>query len=270
MARKKTEKQPEKKEQTKTKKQIKKESVVKNKEPSRAEIKNILRLPEGPEGDERLDKMLASFGEEFTAKERLFIIFYASPTSIVCGKISKAGEMAGGSWHGYGSWAIQQPHVRKRVDELFNANSLQEIEDIFREDIQFCREVLNCDRTAFKKDTEIDLGDKGCFDVIDDKQIKELTANQKKMVAGFDYDKNGHAHYSIETRASARQALMNYHKLLTSKITGADDKKTETIVTLEAIKDKAIAKVSVIQHNRAEAEAAGDFIESMSDVDEEA
>ena len=90
------------------------------------------------------------------------------------------------------------------------------------------------------------------------------------MVAGFDYDKNGHAHYSIETRASARQALANYYKLFSQKLTGADEKKTETVVTLEAIKDKAIAKVSIIQHNNAEAELAGDFIETMNDQDEEA
>ncbi len=268
MARKKIEKQPEKKEQPKPKTQKKK--TAKNKELSRDEIKAILRLPDGPEGDERLDKMLASFGEDFTAKERLFIVLYTSPTSTVCGKVNKAGQLAGGSWHSYGSWALQQPHVRKRVDELFNANSLQEIEDIFREDIQFCREVLNCDRTVFKEDKNIDLGEKGSFDVIDDKSINSLTPTQKRMVAGFDYDKNGRAHYSIETRASARQALMNYHKLLTSKISGADDKKTETVVTLEAIKDKAIAKVSIIQHNNAEAELAGDFIETMKDQDEEA
>ena len=254
----------------KTKAKVKTKTPGKTKEPTRDEIKNILRLPEGSEGDERLDKMLASFGEEFTAKERLFILFYASPTSIVCGKISKAGEMAGGSWHGYGSWAIQQPHVRKRIDEIFNTNSLQAIEDIFREDIEFCRDVLKCDRTSFKEDKLIDLGEKGSFDIIDDKQIRDLTPNQKKLVAGFDYDKNGHAHYTIETRASARQALMNYHKLLTSKITGADEKKTDTVVTLEAIKDKVTAKISIIQHNQVEAEAAGEFIEKMSDVDEEA
>lgn len=255
---------------TVTKEKPKKKEKVINKEPTRADIKKILRLPEGPESDERIDKMLSSFGEQFTAKERLFIIFYTSPTSLVCGKISKAGEMAGGSWHGYGSWAIQQPHVRKRIDEIVNENSLQQIEDIFREDIEYCRQVLNCDRTSFKKDSEIDLGERGSFDVIDDKQIKELTATQKKMVAGFDYDKNGRAHYSIETRASARQALANYYKLFSQKVTGVDDKKTETVVTLEAIKDKAIAKVSIIQHNNAEAELAGDFIESMNDQDEEA
>lgn len=259
MARKKIENQP-----TKTKKK------QKNAEPSREEIKNILRLPEGPEGDERLDKMLASFGEEFTAKERLFVLFYATPTSISCGKVNKSGEYAGGAWKNYGSWALQQPHVRKRVDDLFNTTSLQEIEDIFREDIQFCRDVLSCDRTAFKEDKLIDLGEKGSFDIIDDKKIKDLTPTQKKMVAGFDYDKNGHAHYSIETRASARQALMNYHKLLTSKITGVDEKKTDTVVTLEAIKDKVTAKISLIQHNQVEAEAAGEFIETMSETDEEA
>ena len=248
----------------------KKTTGEKNKEPTRAEMKSILRLPEGPEGDERIDKMLASFGEEFTAKERLFIIFYTCPTSTVCGKISRAGEMAGGSWHGYGSLAIQQPHVRKRIDDILNANSIQAIEEIFREDIEFCRQVLNCDRTSFKEDKEIDLGEKGCFEVIDDKSINSLTPIQKKMVAGFDYDKNGHAHYSIETRASARQALANYYKLFSQKVTGVDDKKTETVVTLEAIKDKAIAKISIIQHNNAEAELAGDFIETMNDQDEEA
>lgn len=258
MARKKIENQPKIKMQPKST------------EPSRAEIKNILRLPEGPEGDERLDKMLASFGEDFTAKERLFVLFYSTPTSICCGKVNKSGELAGGAWKHYGSWAIHQPHIRKRIDDLFNATSLQEIEDIFREDIQFCRDVLNCDRTSFKEDKLIDLGEKGSFDIIDDKQIKELTPTQKRLVAGFEYDKNGHAHYAIETRASARQALMNYHKLLTSKISGADDKKTETIVTLEGIRDKATAKISIIQHNNAEAEAAGEFIETMNDLDEEA
>ena len=255
-------KQPVRKKKAKT--------AEKNKELTRTEIKEILRLPDGPEGDERFDKMLSSFGDDFTAKERLFVLFYTCPTSMVCGKVNKSGELAGGYWKAYGSWALQQPHVRKRVDEILNSNSLQEIEDIFREDIQFCKDVLTCDRTSFKEDKSIDLGEKGSFDIIDDKQIKELTPAQKRMVAGFDYDKNGKAHYTIETRASARQALMNYHKLLTSKITGADEKKTETVVTLEAIKDKAIAKVSIIQHNNAEAELAGDFIEAMNDQDEEA
>lgn len=241
-----------------------------SKEPTREEIKDILRLPDGAESDEKVDKLLASFGEEFTAKERLFIIFYTSPTSKTCGKVNQSGLKAGGSWKAYGSWALQQPHVRKKVDELLNVYSINEIEDIFREDIKFCRQVLNCDRTTFKKDFEVDMGEKGSFNVIEDKEINELNTNQKKMVAGFEYDKNGHAHYTIETRASARQALLTYHKLLSQNQKVAGDNKTETVVTLEAIKDKAIAKVSIIQHNSAEAEAAGDFIESMADVDEEA
>ena len=45
---------------------------------------------------------------------------------------------------------------------------------------------------------------------------------------------------------------------MTSKITGADEKKTDTVVTLEAIKDKVTAKISIIQHNQVEAEAAGE------------
>ena len=242
----------------------------KNPDPTTEQIKDILRLPDGKEGDERLEKMLSSFGEEFTAKERLFIIFYTSPTSKTCGKVNQSGMKAGGTWKAYGSWALQQPHVRKKIDELLNIYSINEIEDIFREDIKFCRDVLNCDRTSFKEDKEINLGEKGTFEIIDDKSIKSLTPTQKKMVAGFDYDKNGHAHYNIETRASARQALLTYHKLLSQNQKDAGENKTETVVTLEAIKDKAIAKVSIIQHNNAEAEAAGNFIESMADIDEEA
>ena len=238
--------------------------------PTTEQIKDILRLPEGPEGDDRLEKMLSAFGEDFTQRERLFILFYTSPMSKTCGKVNKSGAAVGASFKSYGSWALQQPHVRNKVNEILDDVSLNEIEDIFREDIKFCREVLNCDRTAFKEDKEIDLGEKGCFEIIDDKQLRQLTPKQKKMVAGFDYDKNGHAHYTIETRASARQALLTYHKLLNSKKVGADDKRTETIVTLEGIRDKATAKISVIQHNKAEAELAGDFIESMNDLDEEA
>ena len=238
--------------------------------PTTEAIKDILRLPEGPEGDEKLEKMLSGFSDDFTQRERLFVLFYTSPMSKTSGKISRSGAAVGGSFKSWGDWVIRQPHVKQKIDEILNANSLSLIEDIFREDIKFCRDVLNCDRTAFKEDKEIDLGEKGSFDVIDDKQLKELTPKQKKMVAGFDYDKNGHAHYSIETRASARQALMNYHKLLTSKISGADDRKTETVVTLEGIRDKATAKISIIQHNNAEAEMAGPFIEPMGDLDEEA
>ncbi len=241
------------------------------KAPTNQEIKAILRLPEGPEGDEKLEKMLSTFGEEFTAKERLFILFYTYPTSKTCGKINQSGVSAGGCWKGYGSWALQQPHVRKRIDELFTSTSLQTLEDIFREDIEFNRQVLLCDRTSFKKDNVVELEEKNiAFDTIDDKKISELSPSQRKMVSGFDYDKNGRAHYTIETRQSARQALLTYHKLLSQKVAGADDKKTETIVTLEGIRDKATAKISIIQHNNAEAEAAGEFIETMKDCDEEA
>lgn len=238
--------------------------------PTTEKIKDVLRLPEGPEGDEKLEKLLSNFDDDYTQRERLFILFYTSPMSKTCGNISRSGAVAGGSFKSWGNWAIQQPKIRQKIDEILNSNSLKQIEDIFREDILFCRDVLTCDRTAFKKDAEIDLGEKGSFDVIDDKKLCELTPKQKKMVAGFDYDKNGRPHYSIETRASARQALLTYHKLLTSKIAGNDDKKTETVVTLEGIRDKAIAKVSIIQHNNAEAELAGDFFEPMKDQDTEA
>lgn len=260
------------KKKTVTKNTVQKKVIQKKiKEPTPEEIKDILQLPEGKEGDEKLEKLLSGFDEKFTKREKLFILFYTSPLSKACGKVSVAGYYAGGSWKSWGSWVIQQPHVRQKINEITTAISIQEIEDIFREDIQFCKDVLTCDRTSFKKDNTIELEDKKLsFEVIDDKKLEELTPSQKKMVAGFDYDKNGKAHYSIETRASARQALANYYKLFSQKVSGAEERKTETIVTLEGIRDKASAKISIIQHNNAEAESAGEFFETMNDVDEEA
>jgi hypothetical protein len=239
--------------------------------PSKDEIKEILQLPKNKEGDEKLEKMLGAFGTEFTAKERLFILFFTFPTSLVCGKVNKAGEMAGGAWHAYGSWAMQQPHIKKRIDDLMTSTSIEQLEEIFREDIEFNRQVLLCDRTSYKKDNHIFLADKDIdFDTIEDKKISELTENQRKMVSGFEYDKNGRVHYAVETRQSARQALLTYHKLLKEKRAGTDNKITETVVTLEGIRDKAAAKISIIQHNNQEAEKAGEFIETMKDLDEEA
>lgn len=242
-----------------------------SKEPTIAEIKDVLRLPDGPEGDEKLEKLLAGFGEEFTQRERLFILFYTSPLSKTCGKISRSGAAAGGSFKSWGDWVVRQPHVRQCIDRINSSNAINEIEKIFLEDIKFCHQVLNCDRTSFKKDNRVELEDKDiAFDVIDDKKIEELSATQRKMVSDFDYDKNGKAHYKIESRSSARQALANYYKLFTQKVAGADEKKTETVVTLEGIRDKATAKISIIQHNNAEAEMAGEFFETMKDQDEEA
>lgn len=263
---------PKKKIQNKTKtSSTKKVHQKKVGEPDVKEIKEILQLPDNDEGDEKLKKMLAAFDDSFSRREKLFILFYTYPLSLTCGKVNKSGEAVGGSWKSWGSWALQQPHVRKKINELTTITTIQELEDIFREDIEFNRQVLIADRTAFKKDNTVELEDKNIsFDTIDDKKIAELSPMQRKLVAGFDYDKNGRAHYSIETRASARQALLTYHKLLTQKVAGADEKRTETIVTLEGIRDKATAKISIIQHNNAEAKAAGEFIEKMSDVDEEA
>lgn len=240
-------------------------------EPDVKEIKHILQLPDDEDGDEKLKKMLAAFDDSFTRREKLFILFYTYPLSLTCGKVNKSGESVGGSWKSWGSWALQQPHVRKKINELTTITTIQELEDIFREDIEFNRQVLSADRTVFKKDNTVELEDKNIsFDTIDDKKISELSPMQRKLVAGFDYDKNGRAHYSIETRASARQALLTYHKLLTQKVAGADEKRTETVVTLEGIRDKATAKISIIQHNNEDAKKAGDFIETMNDVDEEA
>ena len=265
-----------KKIESKTKTRTRKKTPVeilhpKKGEPDAKQIKHILQLPDDEDGDEKLKKMLSAFDDSFTRREKLFILFYTYPLSLTCGKVNKSGESVGGSWKSWGSWALQQPHVRKKINELTTITTIQELEDIFREDIEFNRQVLSADRTAFKKDNTVELEDKNIsFDTIDDKKISELSPLQKKMVAGFDYDKNGRAHYSIETRASARQALLTYHKLLTQKVAGADEKRTETIVTLEGIRDKATAKIAIIQHNNEDAVKAGEFIETMKDVDEEA
>ena len=268
MARKKIQNKQEKPKKTSAAKIAKQKKL---KEPTPEEIKDILQLPDGEEGDEKLEKMLSAFDEKFTKREKLFILFYTSPMSKTCGKISPSGAAAGGSWKSWGNWVVQQPHVRQKINEITTAVSLQELEDIFREDIEFNRQVLLADRTDFKKDNHVELMDKGLeFDSIDDKKISELTSMQRKIVAGFDYDKNGRAHYSIESRASARQALLTYHKLLSQKVAGADEKRTETVVTLEGIRDKATAKISIIQHNNEDALKAGEFIETMNDVDEEA
>lgn len=243
----------------------------KNPEPDKATIKDILQLPQDAEGDEKLEKMLSCFDDSFSQREKLFILFYTYPLSKTCGKVNKCSLAVGGSWKSWGSWAMQQPRVRQKINELTTVTTIQELEDIFREDIEFNRQVLLCDRTSFKKDNTVELEDKNIsFDTIDDKKISELSRNQRRMVSGFDYDKNGRAHYTIETRASARQALLTYHKLLKEKTADKENKTTETIVTLEGIRDKATAKISIIQHNNAEAESAGEFIETMNDMDEEA
>lgn len=239
--------------------------------PTKDEIKEILQLPMNQDGDDKLEKMLKTFDESFSMREKLFILFYTSPLSLTCGKINKSGEAVGGSWKSYGSWVISQPHVKKRVDDLLTSTSLDELEEIFREDIKFNKQILLCDRTQYKKDNHIVLADKDLeFDTIEDKKLSELTEDQKRMVAGFEYDKNGRVHYAVETRQSARQALLTYHKLLKEKKLGTDNKATETVVTLEGIREKATAKISIIQHNNAEAEKAGEFIETMKDIDEEA
>lgn len=270
-ATKKTEKKPAKAAAKKGPRKESPTSIRNPKEPSVSEVLDILRLPDTESGREKLDKMMSAFDERFTTKQRLFVLFYTAPMSRTCGRIGPSGSAAGGSWNSWGDWAINQPHIREKINEIASKASLQAIEDIFREDIEYNRQVLLCDRTEFKKDNHIELEDKGIeFDSMDDKKISELTPTQRKMVAGFDYDRNGRPHYAIETRQSARQALLTYHKMLTSKVCGGEEKKTETVVTLEGIRDKATAKISIIQKNNEEAKAAGEFIDTMADLDEEA
>lgn len=249
--------------------------MEKNNEPTNEKIKEILRLPQDEQGDEILNKRLSAFGSEFTYKEKLFILFYTSPNSKFCGKVNKSGEATGGSWKGYGSWALQQPHVKKAVRELSQNSMLDTLEAFFKEDIQRNLDVIQADRSSFRKDDEFTFTSKTGDDVtverIKDKPIYELSEKQRAAIADYQYDKNGDAHPVIESRTQARQNLLNYYKILGQNKEGAEEtKQTETVVTLEAIKDKTIAKIQVIQKNNEDALKAGDFIDSMTDSDEEA
>lgn len=247
-----------------------------NKEPTNDEIKEILRLPMDAEGDKILEERLSAFGPEFTFKEKLFILFYASPNSKLCGKINPSGKATGGSWKCYGSWAIQQPHVKKAIRELTQKNVLDKLEAFFQEDIQRNLDVISVDRSSLRKDDEFtftrqDTGDEVTVEKIIDKPIYELNKKQRDVIADFEYDKSGNAHYVLESRSQARQNLLNYYKVFGgNKLDEDKNKTTETVVTLEGIKDKATAKISIIQHNNEDAAKAGDFIDAMTDVDEEA
>lgn len=246
--------------------------IIKGKDPTLDEVIKILQLPDNQEGRDRLDKMIASFGPEFTYREKLFVLFYTSPNSLTCGNIAKSGQATGGSWCSYGDWARKQPHVKKAIETLINDTTLETIEDFFREDIAYNIAVIRADRTNFRKDDEwTDEENDKTYENIKDKPLYLLTDEEKKLIKDFTYDKMGNAHYVIESRQEARQALAVYHKLFKAKKDTTDsNKQTETVVTLEAIKGKAVAKVSVIQKNNEDADKAGDFFEPMSDQDEEA
>lgn len=245
-------------------------------EPTYEEIKEILHLPMDAEGDAILNKRLETFGSEFTYKEKLFVLFYTSPNSRYCGKINPSGKATGGSWKGYGSWALQQPHVKKAVRQLCHKNMLDKLEAFFEEDIQRNMNVISADRSSFRKDNEFtfdnDKGDEITVERITDKPLYELDKKQREAIADFEYDKSGNAHYVIESRSQARQNLLNYYKILGANNTSDEEaaKTTETVVTLEGIKDKATAKIKIIQHNNEDAIKAGEFIDKMNDVDEEA
>ena len=123
-----------------------------------------------------------------------------------------------------------------------------------------------------KKYTEIEYEDNKYYvestNLTKDKKISELTKEQREAIADYTPDKDGNLHPIIEKRSEARAALQNYQKLYGN--IGDENKTTETVVTLESIKGKATAKISVIQKNNEDAAEAGTFIDSMADVDEEA
>lgn len=237
-------------------------------------LKELLHLSPDENGDKRLNELLAAFGSEFEYAEKVFVILYTNPMSKYCSKMNQSAIAAGG-YKSFGQWSMSKPHVKKAVKELTQKKMLDKLEQFFEEDVQRNIDVITADRSAFRKDNEFkfnnEKGDEVTIERIQDKPLYELNKKQKSVIADFEYDKSGNAHYVIESRSQARQNLMNYYKLLAKNTADENENKTtETVVTLEAIKDKTIAKISVIQKNNEDAVKAGEFIDSMNDIDEEA
>lgn len=237
-------------------------------------IKEILHLTPDENGTKRLEELLSAFDSKFEYSEKVFILLYTNPMSKYCSKMNQSAIAAGG-YKSFGQWCMSKPHVYKKVKELTTKKLVKRLEDFFEEDIQRNLDVINMDRTSLRADKEFKFqnqqGEDVTIEQIKDKPIYELDKKQRAAIADFEYDKSGNAHYVTESRAQARQNLLNYYKLLAKNSDdAANNKSTETVVTLEGIKDKAVAKISIIQHNNLEAEQAGEFIESMDDVDEEA
>ncbi len=236
-------------------------------------IKEILQLSPDENGDLKLEELLSAFGPEFEYSEKMFIILYTNPLSKYVNKMNQAAIAVAG-YKSYAQWTMQKPHVAKKIKELSNKAIIKKLEDIFQEDIQRNLDIINMDRSSFRKDNEFtfenDKGDEVTLEQIKDKPLYMLNAKQRQAIADFEYDKSGNAHYVIESRSQARQNLMNYYKLLNKNADDTENKSTETVITLDNIKDKVTAKIQVIQHNKEESEKAGDFIDKMTDTDEEA
>lgn len=248
--------------------------MAENKIADTNKLKEILHLSLDENGDKRLEELLSAFGSEFEYSEKVFVILYTNPMSKFCSKMNQSAIAAGG-YKSFGQWSMSKPHVKKAIRDLTQKKMIDKLEAFFEEDMQRNIDVINADRSSFRKDTEFtfdnDKGDEVTVERINDKPLYELNKKQRDAIADFEYDKSGNAHYVIESRSQARQNLMNYYKLLSKNNEGEENQKTtETVVTLEGIKDKATAKIKIIQHNNEDAVKAGEFIEQMNDIDEEA
>lgn len=237
------------------------------------EIIEILRLPNNEEGKKQFYKMLEDLGSSFTNKEKIFILLYTNPLSKLCGKMNQC-SLKVSTYKSYGNWLMQNPKIKKLISDLQDQNTLDKIKQALTEDAERCIEILNMDRTSYRKDEEFTFNDPKTgkdvtVETIKEKAIYELTKKQKDAIADYSVDKNGRLHPVIEKRSEARAALQNYQKLY-GGVNNEDEKTTETVVTLEAIKNKTIAKIQVIQKNNEDALKAGDFIDAMKDTDEEA
>lgn len=236
------------------------------------ELKTILRLPMNQKGTKMLNSIIEKVPNEFNFDEKLFVILNTNPQSKLFNKPSKIARLLEKDKHsrGYVHWFLNCERYKKYISKLRSKETLDDIKKALEDDVRRNIAILNMDRASYKKDMEYTNEETGqTFELIADKKLSELTDEQKDCIADYTYDKNGRAHPIIEKRAEARQALANYIKIY-GQDEEVENKQTETVVTLEGIRDKATAKISIIQKNNNDAEKAGVFYQKMENIDEEA
>lgn len=238
------------------------------------EILEILRLPVNKSGREQLKKLLSCFSSEFEDDEKLFCLLFTHPTSKLCNKAGKCAETLG-YYRSMADAYKRKPHIRDYIVRLQTSDTIDEITEILKSEVARCRDVLEIDRASYRKDEEItiegkDGEDDKTIEMIKDKPIYQLTKKQRECISDFEYDKFGNAHYVIEKRSDARAALTQIHKVLSSSLPEKKTANEGQNLTLEVIRDKKNESIKIIARNESDAQKAGQFIDSMSDSEEEA
>lgn len=238
------------------------------------EILELLRLPVNDSGRDKLAELMSGFSAEFSDDEKLFCLLYTYPTSKLCSKAYKCIE-ALGYWRSYADYVKAKPYINAYITHKRTESNISRIDAILENDVSHLEDVLSIDRTEFRKDDEFtvqgqDGNDDKTIERIIDKPIYELTKRQRGVISDFEYDKFGNAHYVIEKRSEARNALLNYRKMLASGLPENKPANEGQNLTLEVIRDKKNESIKIIARNEGDAQRAGQFIDAMSDSEEEA